>query len=261
RKEAVRQVVEEDIEKEDVWIAGGELIRNELCEAAGPERTRKKRGQIDVNMRIRAIELMRIFTRLGPTFVKLGQGLTTRPDLCPSEYLEELSEHQVYAKGQNARRFKKLYADKEDVLVSSAILGNFLNMDFFMLTLILVINLLATPKRKLGFHDFRMMCETPEEARFAIIGHVVQIVSRDYEVIAREYYVLDFLSVDVDVSPIVPVLHNFFDDALTLTVSELSFKILVDGLGVVLYQYPFNGKSRLLMPSHSRLVVLVGFQL
>jgi len=55
----------------------------------------QKSGVLDQNKRIRAIELRDTFTRLGPTFVKLGQGLSTRPDICPPEYLEELSELQV----------------------------------------------------------------------------------------------------------------------------------------------------------------------
>lgn len=56
----------------------------------------QRKGVIDQNKRRRAVELRRIFTRLGPTFVKLGQGLSTRPDVCPPEYLEELSELQVF---------------------------------------------------------------------------------------------------------------------------------------------------------------------
>lgn len=52
-------------------------------------------GQLVQNRRSRAVELRETFTRLGPTFVKLGQGLSTRPDLCPPEFLEELSELQV----------------------------------------------------------------------------------------------------------------------------------------------------------------------
>lgn len=55
----------------------------------------QRNGVIDQNKRVRAAELRTIFTRLGPTFVKLGQGLSTRPDICPPEYLEELSELQV----------------------------------------------------------------------------------------------------------------------------------------------------------------------
>lgn len=115
-------------------------------------------------------------------------------------------------------------------------------------------NLLATPDGKLAFLDFGMMSETPEEARSAIIGHVVHLVNRDYEAMARDYYALDFLSPDVDVSPIVPALRDFFDDALNYTVSELNFKTLVDGLGNVLYQFPFNGE---IIPCFIFLYVLV----
>ncbi|KAK5834790.1 hypothetical protein PVK06_010466 [Gossypium arboreum] len=184
--------------------------------------------------------------------------------------------------GQNARKFKMLYADKEDILVPDIFWnytsGKVLTMEWVdgvklneqaaierqglkLLDLVTTGiqcslrqlleygyfhadphpgNLLATPEGKLAFLDFGMMSETPEEARFAIIGHVVHMVNRDYEAMARDYYALDFLSADVDVSPIVPALRDFFDDALSYTVSELNFKTLVDGLGSVLYQYPFN---------------------
>ncbi|GFP95667.1 uncharacterized aarf domain-containing protein kinase at1g79600 chloroplastic [Phtheirospermum japonicum] len=348
-------------------------------------------GRLDRNQRQRAVQLRETFTRLGPTFVKIGQGLSTRPDLCPPQYLEELSQlqdalptfpdaeafscierelgcqldsiyssisaspiaaaslGQVYKaqlkysgqvvavkvqrpgieeaigldfylirglgffinkyvdvvtsdvvalidefarrvyqelnyvqEGQNARRFKKLYADKEDVLVPDIFWdytsGKVLTMEWVegvklneqdaverqgLSVLDLVTtgiqcslrqlleygyfhadphpgNLLATPDGKLAFLDFGMMSETPEQARSAIIGHVVHMVNRDYEAMARDYYALDFLSPDVDVTPIVPALRNFFDDALNSTVSELNFKTIVDGLGAVLYQYPFN---------------------
>uniref|UniRef100_A0A803LXR6 Protein kinase domain-containing protein n=1 Tax=Chenopodium quinoa TaxID=63459 RepID=A0A803LXR6_CHEQI len=321
-------------------------------------------GQLNQNKSLRAVQLRKIFTALGPTFVKIGQGLSTRPDLCPPEYLEELSQlqdalptfpnkeafsciekelefplediystispypiaaaslGQVYKaqlkysgqtvavkvqrpgkdslfniyfvilltgysvrylqEGKNARRFKKLYADKEDVFVpdifwdytSAKVLtmewvdGVKLNEQITIerqglkvLDLVTIGiqcslrqlleygyfhadphpgNLLATPEGKLAFIDFGMMSETPEQARFAIIGHVVHMVNRDYEAMAQDYYALNFLSPDVDVSPIVPVLRDFFDDALSSTVSELNFKTLVDGLGAVFYQYPFN---------------------
>lgn len=35
-------------------------------------------------------------------------------------------------------------------------------------------------------------------------------------------------------------LQAFFDDVLDASVSELNFKAIVDGLGNVLFQYPFR---------------------
>ncbi|KAG6518129.1 protein ACTIVITY OF BC1 COMPLEX KINASE 3, chloroplastic-like isoform X1 [Zingiber officinale] len=351
----------------------------------------QRRGQLELRKRQRAAELTEIFTRLGPTFVKIGQGLSTRPDICPPEYIEELSQlqdalptfpnenafacieselgaplgsvfsaispepvaaaslGQVYKaqlkhsgqvvavkvqrpeieetigldfyllrglgflvnkyvdfiytdvvvlidefakrvyqelnyvqEGQNARRFKKLYADNQEIYVPDIYWdytsANVLTMDWVegiklteqeaiekrglkLLNLVEIGiqcslrqlleygyfhadphpgNLLATPDGKLAFIDFGMMSETPEEARSAIIGHIVHLVNRDYDAMAHDYYALKFLTPDVDVSPIVPALRNFFDDALNSTVSELNFKTIVDGLGNVMYQYPFN---------------------
>ncbi|XP_042469089.1 protein ACTIVITY OF BC1 COMPLEX KINASE 3, chloroplastic-like isoform X2 [Zingiber officinale] len=351
----------------------------------------QRRGQLELRKRQRAAELTEILTRLGPTFVKIGQGLSTRPDICPPEYIEELSQlqdalptfpnenafacieselgaplgsmfsaispepvaaaslGQVYKaqlkhsgqvvavkvqrpeieetigldfyllrglgflvnkyvdfiytdvvvlidefakrvyqelnyvqEGQNARRFKKLYADNQEIYVPDIYWdytsANVLTMDWVdgiklteqeaiekrglkLLNLVDIGiqcslrqlleygyfhadphpgNLLATPDGKLAFIDFGMMSETPEEARSAIIGHIVHLVNRDYDAMAHDYYALKFLTPDVDVSPIVPALRNFFDDALNSTVSELNFKTIVDGLGNVMYQYPFN---------------------
>jgi aarF domain-containing kinase len=42
------------------------------------------------------------------------------------------------------------------------------------------------------------------------------------------------------VAPIVPALAGFFDTVLDKSVSELNFKSIVDGLGSVLYEFPFN---------------------
>lgn len=186
--------------------------------------------------------------------------------------------------GENASRFKKLYADKQEVLVPEIYWEytstKVLTMDWVdgiklseqeaierqglkLLNLVDIAiqcnlrqllehgffhadphpgNILATPEGKLAFIDFGMMSETPEEARYAIICHVVHMVNRDYHAMARDYYALHFLTPDVDVSPIVPVLRNFFDDALDSTVRELNFKTIVDGLGNVMYQYPFSGE-------------------
>ncbi|MCW6035530.1 AarF/ABC1/UbiB kinase family protein [Spirulina subsalsa FACHB-351] len=51
----------------------------------------KTQGKVAKNQRKRAVKLREILTRLGPTYIKVGQALSTRPDLVPPLYLEELA--------------------------------------------------------------------------------------------------------------------------------------------------------------------------
>mgnify|MGYP001258349410 CR=1 FL=1 len=346
---------------------------------------------VEKNASVRAAQLREKLTKLGPAFVKVGQALSTRPDLLPSRYLEELSSlqdalptfsdkeafalvekelgrkmkdtfkmitphpiaaaslGQVYKataldtneivalkvqrpsiyegleldfhlirmfgavvdanvkslntsivslvdefaervflelnyvqEGINAERFARLYGDNSDVVVPTIdwerTSARVLTMEFIegtklsereklkekgldVLSLVDIGiqcslrqllefgyfhadphpgNLLATKEGKLAFLDFGMMSETPETARYAIIDHVVHLVNRDYEAMATDYYKLEFLDESVDVKPIVPALANFFDDVLEASVEELNFKTITDGLGGVLYAYPFS---------------------
>jgi predicted unusual protein kinase regulating ubiquinone biosynthesis (AarF/ABC1/UbiB family) len=53
-----------------------------------------KRGIVFKNNRRRAIQLRELLTQLGPAYIKIGQALSTRPDLVPPVYLEELTKLQ-----------------------------------------------------------------------------------------------------------------------------------------------------------------------
>lgn len=53
-----------------------------------------KTGQVKKNELRRAIRLRDMLTDLGPAFIKVGQALSTRPDLVPPLYLEELTRLQ-----------------------------------------------------------------------------------------------------------------------------------------------------------------------
>ena len=44
---------------------------------------------------VRATQLREKLTTLGPAFVKVGQALSTRPDLLPAQYLDELTSLQA----------------------------------------------------------------------------------------------------------------------------------------------------------------------
>ncbi len=52
------------------------------------------RNQEEQNKLKRAIQLRQLLTRLGPTFIKVGQALSTRPDLIRKDYLDELVKLQ-----------------------------------------------------------------------------------------------------------------------------------------------------------------------
>ncbi|HEY9698265.1 MAG TPA: AarF/ABC1/UbiB kinase family protein [Trichocoleus sp.] len=54
----------------------------------------RQTGQVEGNQPRRAAQLKDILTRLGPAYIKVGQALSTRPDLVPPIYLEELSQLQ-----------------------------------------------------------------------------------------------------------------------------------------------------------------------
>jgi len=101
-------------------------------------------------------------------------------------------------------------------------------------------NLLACTNGDLVYLDFGMMSEAPSDARYAIIAHVVHLVNRDYLAMCNDYYDLGFMDRSVDTRPIAPALAEFFDDVLDSSVSKLNFRAIVDGLGDVLFKFPFK---------------------
>ncbi|CAD7705399.1 unnamed protein product [Ostreobium quekettii] len=104
-------------------------------------------------------------------------------------------------------------------------------------------NLLAMRNGDLAYLDFGMMSTAPQDARYAIIAHIVHLVNRDYAAMCEDYYALKFMDRSVDTSPIAPALAAFFDNVLDKTVAQLNFKAIVDGLGEVLFEFPFQVPS------------------
>ncbi len=54
----------------------------------------QRTNQVEKNQRLRAIQLRELITNLGAAYIKIGQAVSTRPDLVPAVYLEELTQLQ-----------------------------------------------------------------------------------------------------------------------------------------------------------------------
>jgi predicted unusual protein kinase regulating ubiquinone biosynthesis (AarF/ABC1/UbiB family) len=95
----------------------------------------KKTGQIQDNERRRAVQLRETLTILGPAYIKIGQALSTRPDLVPPVYLEEFTKLQDQLPpfaNEVAYQFieeelgappQELYAELSEVPIAAASLG------------------------------------------------------------------------------------------------------------------------------------------
>jgi predicted unusual protein kinase regulating ubiquinone biosynthesis (AarF/ABC1/UbiB family) len=93
------------------------------------------RGRDIINNRRRAIQLREILTKLGPAYIKVGQALSTRPDLVPPLFLEELSLLQdqlppfpnevafQFIEEELGARPEEIYAELTENPVAAASLG------------------------------------------------------------------------------------------------------------------------------------------
>ena len=351
----------------------------------------RRRGRLAKNEQRRAVQLRELLTNLGPAYIKVGQALSTRPDLVPPLYLEELTRLQdalppfpnevayqfieeelgatpdeIYAElspeplaaaslgqvykgklktgetvavkvqrpdlaqkitldlyiarrlatwaqntfkgrlksdlsaildefgsrifeemdyiheGKNAERFERLYGSLKDIYIpkiywqytrrrvltmewvtgtkltnpeaiqAQGIDARYLIEVGVQCSLRQLLehgffhadphpgNLLASPDGKLVYLDFGMMSEVKPYQRYGLIEAVVHLVNRDFEGLAKDYVKLEFLTPDVDLTPIIPAFAAVFNDALGASVAELNFKSITDQLSALMYEYPFR---------------------
>jgi predicted unusual protein kinase regulating ubiquinone biosynthesis (AarF/ABC1/UbiB family) len=87
------------------------------------------------NLGKRAIQIRGLLTRLGPAYIKIGQALSTRPDLVPPQFLEELAQLQdnipafsneiayQFIEEELGDRPEVIYAEISDLPIAAASLG------------------------------------------------------------------------------------------------------------------------------------------
>lgn len=89
----------QEIARQYQWRWGKLLIRGmtifwRCALFAGGLQLDKWTNQLENHKLKRATQLRHLLTHLGPTFIKVGQALSTRPDLVPKDYLDELIKLQ-----------------------------------------------------------------------------------------------------------------------------------------------------------------------
>ena len=92
-------------------------------------------GNSIVKQKKRARQLIKILTKLGPAYIKIGQALSTRPDVVPPAYLEELTTLQDkipsfpnevafrFIEEELGRRPEEIYAELSPQPIAAASLG------------------------------------------------------------------------------------------------------------------------------------------
>ncbi|CAM9428889.1 unnamed protein product, partial [Phaeothamnion confervicola] len=80
----------------------------ELATFAAKLRIDKESGKWEENMPMRARQLREFATRAGPAYVKLGQGVSVRPDILPDAYLAELQKLQDEVKPFSSAEARKI---------------------------------------------------------------------------------------------------------------------------------------------------------
>lgn len=98
----------------------------------------------------------------------------------------------------------------------------------------------------LVYIDFGVVSTMPRAARYALTGHVIHLVNRDFAAMCRDYVKMDFIdpneAAKLDFTPIESALANFFEGSvLNAGVSEVNIATIVRGLGDVFFQFgPFR---------------------
>ena len=92
-------------------------------------------GNSIIKQKKRARQLIKILTKLGPAYIKIGQALSTRPDVVPPAYLEELATLQDkipsfpnevafrYIEEELGQRPEEIYAELSSEPIAAASLG------------------------------------------------------------------------------------------------------------------------------------------
>lgn len=101
-------------------------------------------------------------------------------------------------------------------------------------------NLFATSQGTMAYVDFGMMDQLDQNTKNTLVDAVVHLVNKDYDLLAKDFVKLGFLTPDTDIRPIIPALEDVFDDVIGASVGDFNFKTITDRFSELMYDYPFR---------------------
>lgn len=101
-------------------------------------------------------------------------------------------------------------------------------------------NLFAMPDGRMAYIDFGMMDQLDQSTKETLVDSVVHLLNQDYDLLAKDFVNLGFLTPDTDIQPIVPALEAVFAKAIGESVGSFNFKTITDQFSELVYEYPFR---------------------
>ncbi len=96
----------------------------------------------------------------------------------------------------------------------------------------------------LAYVDFGMMDYISDIDRLTLTGAIVHLINRDFDLLAKDFQSLGFLSSDFDLKSIVPALEEVLGDAIGESVTSFNFKVITDRFSELMFDYPFRVPAR-----------------
>ena len=85
------------------------------------------------------------------------------------------------------------------------------------------------------------MTQIDDDIKYGMIDAISHLIHRDYEAIVEDFVTLQFIPKGTNLSPILPVLANVFDQALEGGgAKNINFQELAADLGQITFDYPFR---------------------
>ena len=96
----------------------------------------------------------------------------------------------------------------------------------------------------IAYIDFGMMDTISETDRLTLTSAIVHLINRDFDLLAKDFQKLDFLSKEEDLTKITPVLEEVLGGALGEEVISFNFKAITDKFSELMFDYPFRVPAR-----------------